>query len=191
MNTSEAPRGNTSGPLSFPWKVLPISRRRRPSAPTRIELATVVVVTGLVAALIHAAYRTQRVRNEVNEGVAMAETIAPLIVDSVRRGDGVPAELSAAIPIALRKTLPESSIGSVTIVDGRIDVVFDAAADGPIAGRRISLTPYETVDEQVVWVCGNDVPGPGLSPLGFAHGGPQAVQLRSTIEARYLPLECR
>jgi hypothetical protein len=82
-------------------------------------------------------------------------------------------------------------VESVEIVDGRIDILFGSRADGAIAGRRISLTPYETADMEIVWICGNQAPGPGLAPLGFASGGRQAAQLPTTIEARYLRPECR
>jgi len=82
-------------------------------------------------------------------------------------------------------------VASVTIVDGRIDVLYGSLADPALAGRQISLTPYETVDRHVVWTCGNRVPGPGLEPLGFAGGGRTAVQLPTTIEPRYLSRSCR
>jgi hypothetical protein len=70
-------------------------------------------------------------------------------------------------------------------------VLYGAQADPSIAGRRISLTPYETVEGSVVWLCGNETPGPGLKPLGFAGGTRQAAQIPTTIEARYLSGPCR
>jgi hypothetical protein len=116
---------------------------------------------------------------------------APAIGEAIRRHDSVPPELSAAIPLAFESIATASSVDSLNIVDGRIDVVFGDTADPAIAGRRISLTPYETADLRIVWICGNDVPGPGLNSLGFARGGPQPVQWKSTIDVRYLPSNCR
>ena len=75
--------------------------------------------------------------------------------------------------------------------DGRIDIIYGGQADSAIAGRRISLTPYETAAPDIVWLCGNEIPEPGLQPLGFAGGGCQARQIPTTIEARYLPPACR
>ena len=178
-----APRGDTLGLLSF--------RGQRRSAITHLELAAVVIVTGLVAMLLVTAYRTHLVRGEVMEGVALAAAIAPVIVDSVRRHDRIPDELSAAIPVAFAETLAGSVVDSVAIVDGRIDVVFGNGAYSSISGRRISLMPYESADLSVVWLCGNATPGPGLNPLGFIYGGPQPVPLPSTIKDRYLPVNCR
>jgi hypothetical protein len=70
-------------------------------------------------------------------------------------------------------------------------LTFGNAASDAIAGRRLSLTPYETVSRKVVWLCGNAIPGPGLHPLGFAAGGPHAQQIPTTVESRYLPARCR
>jgi type IV pilus assembly protein PilA len=82
-------------------------------------------------------------------------------------------------------------IAEIHIVDGRVDLLFGSEADGALEGRTLSLTPFETADRQVVWVCGSKAPGVGLQPLGFAGGGPLAVQPQATIEPRYLPRNCR
>jgi hypothetical protein len=168
-----------------------LGHAQRRSALKPLEVAAVIFITGVVVTVLYSAYRTHRVRGEVSEGVALAATIAPLLADRFRHADGISPELSAAIPSAFHKTLAGSLIESVAVVDGRIDVVFSEAADSAISGRRISLTPYETADMSVVWLCGNELPGPGLEPLGFARGGPQAVQIPSTIEPRYLTTDCR
>jgi hypothetical protein len=82
-------------------------------------------------------------------------------------------------------------VAETRVVDGRIDLVFGALADAVIRGRTLSLTPFETADQQVVWVCGGRAPGVGLKPLGFAGGGPLAVQAPTTVAPRYLPRACR
>jgi hypothetical protein len=82
-------------------------------------------------------------------------------------------------------------VDNIEIVDGRIDLRFGRAADAAIAGQVLSLTPFETADLEVVWVCGSAVPGVGLQPLGFSGGSRQAVQAPTSIEPRYLPPACR
>jgi hypothetical protein len=82
-------------------------------------------------------------------------------------------------------------VASVTIIDGRIDIRYDDAAHAAIAGRTLSLTPFETVSHDVLWVCGNALPGAGLKPLGFAGGARRALQTITMIAARYLPSACR
>ena len=74
---------------------------------------------------------------------------------------------------------------------GRVDVRFGRNADDAIAGRTLSLTPFETADQRVVWLCGNKLPGPGLEPLGFAGGAAEPVQILTLIDVRFLPPSCR
>ena len=118
--------------------------------------------------------------------IAEVEVSDPHTFEQYRRE--VPATLE---PPLARSEHASPFVESVTIVDGRIDVLYGAQADPSIAGRRISLTPYETVGGHVVWLCGNETPGPGLQPLGFAGGSRQAAHIPTTIEARYLSGPCR
>ena len=61
-------------------------------------------------------------------------------------------------------------VESVQIVNGRIELRFGRSADAAIMGSVLSLTPFETAEQDVVWVCGNRAPGVGLQPLGFMGG---------------------
>jgi hypothetical protein len=133
------------------------------------------------------AYRTYRIRHEVADGITAASELIATVTEFFQRYGEVPTQADLIHP-----ALPSSTvIGSVTVVDGRIDVLYGPLADPAIAGRQLSLTPYETVDRHVVWLCGNREPDPGLELLGFAGGGRRAAQLSTTIEPRYLPQSCR
>jgi type IV pilus assembly protein PilA len=79
-----------------------------------------------------------------------------------------------------------SYVSSVEVVDGRIDITFGGPlAHQDIIGQTVSVTPYETAGNTVVWRCGNE-PVPAGVPLngGAPHIGP-------TLEIRYLPASCR
>jgi hypothetical protein len=159
----------------------------RRSAFTYVELIAVLGATSIVVALAYSVYRTYRVRAQVAEGIALAAELIPPVTEHFRRYGEVPAEVaspSAGVP-------GKSVVEAIDVVDGRIDVTYGGRADRVIAGRRLSLTPYETADAHVVWICGNRAPGPGLMPLGFAGGGRQAVPIATAIEARYLTRDCR
>jgi Tfp pilus assembly protein PilE len=164
---------------------------RRRSAFTPLELVAVVVTTTVIAAAGYSAHRTYRVRAEVHEGLSVAAKLTPVVHDFFRRHGEVPTEMSALRPHVAASPEAGTVVETVTIVDGRIDVLFGSDADPSIAGLRISLTPYETADMQVIWVCGNESPGAGLVPLGFAGGGRQAAQVPTTVDDRYLSPECR
>ncbi len=148
-----------------------------------------IVVTGVLAALIVSAYRTHAVRAQVTEGIELAAAWRGVVENAFERSGQVPANWEAA---GAGPQSPESpNVASVRLVDGRLDVIFGEDADRAIAGRRLSLTPYETASQEIVWICGNAIPPRGLEPLGFAGGGGQSVQEAATVDARYLSSACR
>jgi type IV pilus assembly protein PilA len=157
---------------------------------TVIELVLVIAVTSIVGALGYSAWRTHEVRQQVAEGTAGARALQDEVAQSFRRSGEVPATEEGGRSDSPAGH-PARFVASMTVDAGRIDLVYGGEADSAIAGRRISLTPYETAAADVVWLCGNEIPGPGLQPLGFAGGGRQARQIPTTIEARYLPPDCR
>lgn len=161
---------------------------RRVSALTLGELGAVLAATSVVAVLAYSAYRTYAVRNEVSAGIVLASELIPAVTEFFQRHGEVPGTLEPPLGHSAHAS---PFVESVTIVDGRIDVLYGERADPSIAGGRISLTPYETVERHVVWLCGNETPDPGLQPLGFAGGSRQAAQIPTTIEARHLPGRCR
>ena len=105
---------------------------------------------------------------------------------------GVPPQNSAeaGLPADAHGLLGQQ-VDSVAVNAGRIEIRFAAQANPTIAGQNLYLTPFETATREVVWICGNALPGAGLEPLGFAGGVRQAVQILTTIDARYLPASCR
>jgi type IV pilus assembly protein PilA len=164
---------------------------RRQLAFTVLELVVVIALTGIVGALAYSAHRTYTIRGEVADGIRDAKKLTTSIGTAFRRYGEAPATTAEAEGSSAIGKSGSIFVASIVVEDGRIDVLYGNRASTAIAGRRLSLTPYETASLDVVWVCGNEVPGPGLQPLGFAGGGRQAVQIATTIETRYLPSTCR
>jgi prepilin-type N-terminal cleavage/methylation domain-containing protein len=156
---------------------------------TVIELAAVIVITVVIGAIGYSAWRTHEGRTQVAEGVRAARAMEEAVVRAFRASGEVPASTAelagAAAAVSSRR------VESISVESGRIDLVYGGDTDSVIAGRRLSLTPYETATSEIVWRCGNDIPGPGERPLGFAGGGRQTQQIPTTIESRYLPANCR
>jgi len=158
---------------------------------TSIELALALAVTAVVGALGFSAYRTHVVRTEVTRGVLAADVAQRKVESAFERDREPPPDARyAGLPDA-RGNVTSDYVESLDIVDGRIDLRFSAAANPAIAGRTLSLTPFETATQEIVWVCGNRIPEPGLQPLGFANGSHRAVQVLTNIPPRYLPSNCR
>lgn len=155
------------------------------------ELAIVLAVTALLVGLGASAYKTYVVRAQITQSLALAAHAQAQVAESFRRDGEPPADrVSAGLP---RDGAADRGayIDSLEVVDGRIDLRFGGAADPSIAGRTLSLTPFESADRDVLWVCGDRVASTGLHPLGFANGARQAVQVVTQIEPRYLPSACR
>jgi type IV pilus assembly protein PilA len=157
---------------------------------TVIELTLVLAATAIVVALGFSAWNTHTVREQVTEGVAGARSLQDAVERSFRKLGDLPATDIAAEPTSAGRR-PSRFVTSLSVDHGRIDILYGDQADAAIAARRISLTPYESAAAEIVWLCGNRIPGPGLNPLGFFGGGRQAQQIPTTVEARYLPPACR
>jgi type IV pilus assembly protein PilA len=156
-----------------------------------LEGVIVVAVTALVGSIGVSAVRTYLVRAEIAESLALAKYAQDQVTRAFRNTGAPPAGRADA---GLANDGPHSEgryVAETRVTDGRIDLVFGAEADGALQGRTLSLTPFETADRQVVWICGTQRPGVGLRPLGFAGGGRLALQPPATIEPRYLPPACR
>jgi type IV pilus assembly protein PilA len=156
-----------------------------------IELLAVIGITLLMGALAVSAYRTYTVRAQIAAGVSGATDIQERVGRAFER-DGVPPADRLAAGLLYDATDPVAEyVESIEIVDGRIELRFGGSADEAITGSVLSLTPFETADRDVVWVCGNRAPSVGLQPLGFMSGSRQATQVLTVIDDRYLPSSCR
>jgi type IV pilus assembly protein PilA len=172
-----------------------MNQRARNSRPetgfTIVELVAVLAVTAIVGALGVSAYRTYAVRAEIATSIASMEGLRERVTAAFKATGIPPADRHAAGLTSERDPAWGDYVADVGVARGRIDVRFGRDADEAIADRTLSLTPFETADQRIVWLCGNRLPGPGLEPLGFAGGAPQPVQLLTLIDVRYLPPNCR
>jgi type II secretory pathway pseudopilin PulG len=155
------------------------------------ELAIVLAVTALLFGLAASAYKTYVVRGQITQSLGLAARAQAQVAESFRRDGEPPADrVSAGLP---RDGTADRGayVDSIEVVDGRIDLRFGSGADPALTGRTLSLTPFESANRDVSWVCGNRIAGAGLHPLGFANGARQAVQVVTQIGPRYLPSDCR
>ena len=155
------------------------------------ELMLAIAVTALIAGLGASAYETYMVRGEIAQSIVLADRAQEHVTKSFQRYGEPPADRESAGLSHAKSDDRGPYVDAIDIVDGRIDLHFGNDADAAIAGRTLSLTPFETVGRDVVWICGNRIAGAGLNPLGYASGTRQAVQVVTRIEPRYLPPTCR
>ena len=152
---------------------------------TVIELMAALAVTFIVGAAVYSALHTYSIRSEVVAGMAVAQETQNGVAAAFRQWGEIPGSAPPLRPAA------SQYVEAITVVNGRVDILYGGQADRSIAGRQLSLTPYETAAGEIVWLCGNKTPGLGVLPLGFMEGGLQASHTPTTIEERYLPPSCK
>lgn len=153
---------------------------------TLIELMIVIAIIGILASLAISAYQTYTVRAQITEGLNMAAGAKAPIVDAYTNSGTAPADRTAAGMSPNPTDTSGSYVSAVAITNGRLDITFAGPrAHQAIFGQTISVTPYETNGNTVIWRCGN-----GAQPAGvLLQGG--APHLAPTVQPRYLPSACR
>jgi type IV pilus assembly protein PilA len=131
------------------------------------------------------------VRAEIAQSIAFAAGAQEHVMKSFKRYGEPPADRESAGLSHAKSDDSGPYVDAIDVLNGRIDLHFGNDADATIAGRTLSLTPFESASLDVFWICGNRIPSIGLYPLGFASGARQAVQVVTQIEPRYLPSTCR
>jgi len=153
---------------------------------TLIELMIVVTIIGILASLAVSAYQTYTVRAQISEGLEMASGAKVPIVDVYTQTGNAPIDRAAAGMTPDPTDTRGSYVSQVEITGGRVDVTFSGPrAHQAIINQTLSLTPYVTAGNTIVWRCGNaSKPAGDLLVLGEKH-------LPATVEPRYLPSSCR
>ena len=163
----------------------------RPRGFAVVELLAVIGVTVVIGAVAISAYRTYAVRS-TDRGGRHGCGGDPAAHRDERSGATVRPGPEADRPRDRASPKPpRSSSSPCEIFDGRIELRFGRSADAAIAGSVLSLTPFETAEQDVVWVCGNGRRASGYNPSASSAASRQATQVLTTIDTRYLPAECR
>lgn len=151
---------------------------------TLIELMVVVAVIAILATMAMPSLQGRIVREQIVEGMRLADVAKPAVAAAWKTTHTLPADNAAAgLPAADR--IVGNLVSSVVVEQGAVHVTFGNQANGAIQGKTLTLRPAVVEDAPVVpvaWVCANTA---APTPM-TVHGTD-----RTTVPARFLPLNCR
>ena len=151
---------------------------------TLIELMIVIAIIGILATLAVPTYQERVIRVQVGEALGMSEFAKESIAAYYRANKRLPRNnAEAGLPP------PDKIIGNyvtaMEVAEGAIHVTFGNRVNRNAAGKVLSVRPsvvaaYPQVP--ISWNCGAAVPPSALKAFG---------ENRTSLEAPYLPLDCR
>jgi len=167
------------------------TRSRRISGFTLIELMIVVAIIGILAAIAIPAYQDYTIRAQVAEGLSLAAQAKVPVVDAFLQRGRPPTNRTAAGMTPNNTDTVGKYVQAVGIENGTVSITFGNDAHARIAGKIVTLVPYETPEASVVWRCAFAPAPAGLNPMGTADGTNPAPVTPSTIQVQYVPASCR
>jgi type IV pilus assembly protein PilA len=158
---------------------------------TLIELMIVVAIIGILAAIAIPAYQDYTIRAQVSEGMNLAAAAKAAVAESFINSNDAPANRAAAGMSATATDTAGKYVTQVDVINGEIQVTYGNEANGNIDTLKLAIEPYKSVDNCVLWLCGE------ADPAAMATVG--AVQLdagndangNTDVPVQYLPAACR
>lgn len=155
-----------------------------------VDILGVIALTLVMMALAVSAVRTYSARSEISRTLLAVAPVQALISYSFER-TGVPPASEDDVPGLNDAIAGYRVVETIEVEHGRIAIRYDHDAVTSLRGKTLYLTPFETTDGRVVWICGDGAADVGLYPLGFSGGTNRPTELVAMVEPRYLPSGCR
>lgn len=147
---------------------------------TLIESMIVVGIIGVLSALVIPAYQNFLVRAQVTDGLNLAGSWQAAVVEYYSSTGAWPSQSDLT-------TVPSGGLyaSNVTVNAGVIQITYGGPQAHPaISGAVLTLVPYTTDSNAVLWQCGLAAAPAGMIASGAAPGG-------TTLTAQQLPASCR
>jgi type IV pilus assembly protein PilA len=150
---------------------------------TLIELMIVVAIIGILAAIAIPAYQDYTIRAQVSEGLTLAAAAKAAVAETYLNTGTAPVNrMDAGMSNNATDTFGKY-VASIEVTNGTIDITYGNDVNQMINANIVSLEPYTSTDQSVVWACGYATT-PAVNTMGS--GGDN-----TNIEPKYLPSACR
>ena len=162
---------------------MPVSTGR-PRGFTLVELLAVMAVIAVLALIALPSYLERIVRDQIVEGLPLADLPKPAVQAAWSKGDPLPADNAAAGMPAAEKIV-NAVVASVTVQDGAIHIRFGNKASNALQGKTLTVRPAVVEDSPIVpvaWLCGRATAPDKMKALGTN---------KTDLPPAMLPLRCR
>ncbi|MEO8835568.1 MAG: pilin [Caldimonas sp.] len=144
----------------------------------------VVAIIAILALIALPGVPDKLIRDRIVESVKLADIVKAPVALAWATTAKLPIDNAAAgLPVADK--IVNDYISSVAVESGAIQVTFGNRANVAIRGKVLTLRPGVIEDAPIVpvsWVCGDAEPPNRMVAKGLN---------KTTVPARYLPLNCR
>ncbi len=154
---------------------------------TAIELVLVLVVLAVVAGLLALAVDVYRVRGQVGHSLEAAQPAREVLERFFLDTGRAPLAEEELTRHGLAMPRVPDYLSALRLEGGRLELVFGNRASARLVGHTLALSPYVSIDGEMIWHCG-DAPLPaGLTGLAVP-AGPRAPAM---VPRQFLPSACR
>jgi len=163
---------------------------------TLIELMIVIAIIGILAAIAIPAYQDYLIRSQVTEALNLAGAAKAAVAESFSQTGTWPANNSAAGLDATPANIKGKYVDSVTVNSGTITMAFSSTAstNAKIQGKTLSIQPGLSLNNDVVWRCGN-ADTSTFAAWNVSAGNTTSVDgntnTLTSVDNKYLPKSCR
>jgi type IV pilus assembly protein PilA len=157
---------------------------------TLIELMIVVAIIGILAAIAIPAYQDYTIRSQVSEGLAMAGAAKAAVAETFSQTGNWPADNTAA-GIGAETEITGKYVTGILVDTGTLVITYGGQANQAIGGKKLSIRPAVSVNNDIVWVCGEAALPASASFTTSGTSTTTSGAGTTDILAKYRPAVCR